>query len=947
MEHSEKSRRVDKAHKRVKKALFVLPIAALLLCFVAPRNALGLGNLEIQEYRSIAPDSIPRTETPGIGTDDVGMAMLRFINDSIGSGYISISSITVELTGTIPQTDIDTIKVYFENMSGNDTFDRGGGDDADAIKVGTGPYDFSTGTTQVISLDPNVVRFNDSDSSRLYVAFDFDSTADITKNVGCEILSVVWGSDGNGTGNTRSAPSNWSLHNTQKPVDDYEATLTATGIAPAEAEPSETRVGIVKLSLSALDSSATANIDSIRLHRVGTGADSDIATGGVILYDDSGSVSGSFDAGDQELVAGSLSGGYVVLNPASDLEITSAGAAYFVAVNIAANAQLFKTIGLEIENPSNDMVFKDVETDPYVSVQYTQQGYITSTTSTPSSGNTVSIKAGIIVDNHISIAPASIPRAETPGVGTDDMGMAVLKFRGTAGTQSLSSVTVELTGTVGTTEIERIRVYFEAFGGNELFDRGGGDDADAVSGGPYTFDAGTTKTISLNPATVQFDTNAVRLYVAFDFAADAGTSKDAGCEIKSLEYGAAGVGTGNTRNVASTHNQTENIDDYEATITATGTAPLTAVQSQQRVGILKLTLTALDPDITAHIDTIRLHRIGTGSDSDVAVSGVILYDDSGSVPGALDMSDQERAAGSLSGGYVTLDPGTPLQVTPSGVIGFIAMNIATDAQVDATIGLEIENPKNDITFTDVQTDPYVSVQYIQIGYITSTSTIPSSGNVVTITELNPDITPPTVSYTNPENGAKRIQVDTKVVATFSEDVDAATVTSSTFLLKDGKSNPVAGSISHTGLVTTFTPASPLSHYKTYTVTVTTGVKDLVGNPMAENYVWSFTTIAELTDISEPIAANNRILPGSSAPVKIYIPEPEDGPNSTITVQIFTIKGQRIATLVDDRPYSQIADSLPLLWYGKNGRQKKLGPGLYFIQIRTESYKKILKVLIVR
>lgn len=98
---------------------------------------------------------------------------------------------------------------------------------------------------------------------------------------------------------------------------------------------------------------------------------------------------------------------------------------------------------------------------------------------------------------------------------------------------------------------------------------------------------------------------------------------------------------------------------------------------------------------------------------------------------------------------------------------------------------------------------------------------------------------------------------------------------------------------------------------------------------------------------KPIAANNRILPGSPDPVKLYIPEPSGGSNERVTVQVYTVTGKRVATLVNNKPYAQIKSQIPILWYGKNGRQQDLGPGLYFIQVLSGSDKTVLKVLIVR
>ena len=42
---------------------------------------------------------------------------------------------------------------------------------------------------------------------------------------------------------------------------------------------------------------------------------------------------------------------------------------------------------------------------------------------------------------------------------------------------------------------------------------------------------------------------------------------------------------------------------------------------------------------------------------------------------------------------------------------------------------------------------------------------------------------------------------------------------------------------------TFTPTSALTSGTIYTATIMTGARDMAGNPLATNYVWSFTTAA--------------------------------------------------------------------------------------------------------
>jgi len=101
-----------------------------------------------------------------------------------------------------------------------------------------------------------------------------------------------------------------------------------------------------------------------------------------------------------------------------------------------------------------------------------------------------------------------------------------------------------------------------------------------------------------------------------------------------------------------------------------------------------------------------------------------------------------------------------------------------------------------------------------------------------------DATPPTVSSTLPVADATGVAVSTAVSATFSEAMDAATITTSSFTL-DG----VSGSVAYdSGTYTaTFTPTGDLAYSTTYTATLSTAITDAAGNPLASAYSWSFTT----------------------------------------------------------------------------------------------------------
>ncbi|MCP4348501.1 MAG: Ig-like domain-containing protein, partial [Desulfobacterales bacterium] len=104
----------------------------------------------------------------------------------------------------------------------------------------------------------------------------------------------------------------------------------------------------------------------------------------------------------------------------------------------------------------------------------------------------------------------------------------------------------------------------------------------------------------------------------------------------------------------------------------------------------------------------------------------------------------------------------------------------------------------------------------------------------------PDTTPPTVSSTSPENDAESVSADSAVIVTFSEPMISDTVTTATFSLSYG-TDDVTGTVTYNGTTGTFTPAEVLAYNTDYTAMITDAAKDLAGNPLENDYTWSFTT----------------------------------------------------------------------------------------------------------
>jgi hypothetical protein len=109
-----------------------------------------------------------------------------------------------------------------------------------------------------------------------------------------------------------------------------------------------------------------------------------------------------------------------------------------------------------------------------------------------------------------------------------------------------------------------------------------------------------------------------------------------------------------------------------------------------------------------------------------------------------------------------------------------------------------------------------------------------------------DTVAPTVASNSPASGATNIPATTSVTATFSEAMNASTITTSTFTLaRNGFAGNVSATVTYnaTTRVATLQPSSSLVASASYTATIvggSSGARDLAGNALASNRVWSFT-----------------------------------------------------------------------------------------------------------
>jgi hypothetical protein len=162
---------------------------------------------------------------------------------------------------------------------------------------------------------------------------------------------------------------------------------------------------------------------------------------------------------------------------------------------------------------------------------------------------------------------------------------------------------------------------------------------------------------------------------------------------------------------------------------------------------------------------------------------------------------------------------------------------------------------------------------------------------------------PRVISETPPNGAIGVCPNSVVTATFSEAMNPATITGTTFTLQGPGTTAVAGVVTYAASTATFTPSSPLALSTLYTATITTGAQDPSGNALATNFIWSFTTGASscapptVISVAPPNAATG-ICPNTLVSATFS----EAMNPSTINTTTFTLTGPGNASVAGTASY---------------------------------------------
>lgn len=163
---------------------------------------------------------------------------------------------------------------------------------------------------------------------------------------------------------------------------------------------------------------------------------------------------------------------------------------------------------------------------------------------------------------------------------------------------------------------------------------------------------------------------------------------------------------------------------------------------------------------------------------------------------------------------------------------------------------------------------------------------------------------PAVSATSPlasSPAVTGVAINSRVFATFSKPMAAATLTPTSFTLACPSGTPVTAGVSYdaTTQVATLTPGAALPPSTLCVATVTTAAQDSAGLALASNFVWSFMT-GGLADTTRPAVTLTVPAAGAAAVpnnTKITAVFSEDMAPATLSTASFTVTNTTLGTAI--------------------------------------------------
>jgi methionine-rich copper-binding protein CopC len=305
-------------------------------------------------------------------------------------------------------------------------------------------------------------------------------------------------------------------------------------------------------------------------------------------------------------------------------------------------------------------------------------------------------------------------------------------------------------------------------------------------------------------------------------------------------------------------------------------------------------------DITGYITGIRFYKGSGNSGSHIGS----LWSSSGQ------LLAQATFANESATGWQQVSFGAPVSIAANTtyVASYLAPvgRYAADASYFATTG--VDNAPLRALSTTVGAGNGVYVYGGSPAFPSSTFNASNYWVDVVFATSAVDTTAPTITARTPAAGATAVALSSPINVTFSETMDAATLSGGTLVLRNAQGAAVSAAVSYNAStqVATLTPSSLLTPSTQYTATVRGGAtdpvaKDIAGNRLGADSVWSFTTIAADTTpptVTASSPANAATGISRTANITVTFSEAMDAATiNTVTIELRTSAGTVVASVV--------------------------------------------------
>jgi methionine-rich copper-binding protein CopC len=299
----------------------------------------------------------------------------------------------------------------------------------------------------------------------------------------------------------------------------------------------------------------------------------------------------------------------------------------------------------------------------------------------------------------------------------------------------------------------------------------------------------------------------------------------------------------------------------------------------------------LDPIVDLPDGTVLIARLTTAVTD---LSGNGLTSDQEWSFTTVDLTGPAVASTDPGGGAIGVDPAITLAVEFSESIDTATIT-DTSFTLERSGGGAVAGTVAASTPTSATFDPDVDLESLAVYTARLTTAITDALGNPMASEFSwsftiADVEGPAVIGTVPAADAVGVDTDVVILALFSETVDPSSVTPSTFLVEAEGGGGIAGVIDVAIDVVRFTPNEDLAAGVTYTVTLTTGVTDAAGNPLAADFEWSFAT-AEPPDTDPPSVQATTPADGATvpAPTSIVVTMSEAIAPASVTAGTFGVR----------------------------------------------------------